>query len=602
MPTNDNPERNTDAASRQAVPPDHEVVAAVRAGDLAAFSLLWQRHHGAALTAARRTSTSVSAEDVVSEAYVKVLEIVQRGGGPRGAFRPYLYRVIRSIIIDQVGSVEEPSETLDLFPAVHRDAPWEDLAFDKDAVAAAFASLQARWQEALWYSEVEDLPPREIAHLLGISANGVSALLVRARDALRSAWVEAHVQRENAPPECREVLQDLQRFERKKLTAARSRAVAAHLEVCDECRRSRGMLADLNRKLALLLITVLLGGGVPGAATFGAASAAEAQELSNRPTDLRRMRFTSAPTKIVVTSMVALTIASVALAAGFSSFSRTDIPAEWDPEASSAREHDSPGRSDDRDSESGGIEASIEDGSDRSEGDPNDLGRAEGAHAPPPPPGPASPGERTTDHSANGDGTATGEPRGSDSGVEGQWPGETLPDGASSRADASASTGGGSGSSSSGDAAGSDEPAGPGLDMSVGFSCLVHLGDGDFALSGVASTPGVIQARIILEDSSVAVNIFEYSRFIDAHGNVYRDVLTETAPAPDPRWRTPVLTPLSQWQGLEGVDLSYVTIELRLLAPGGRHSPWEAVSLAPPCSLSESLQSPSSGTPQSRSR
>lgn len=261
---------------------DAELLDATRAGDTAAFAVLWERHSRAGLTAARHLGSPSHAEDIVSEAYLRILELVIDGRGPHGAFRPYLYRTVQTIAADHWRNPEDTSDTLDQVPDLTEAGPWEDGAFDRNAAARAFESLNERWQSVLWYTEVEGMPPREVAKLLGLSANGVSALAKRAREALQSAWVEAHVDRELSDVDCRVTLENLQRYQRGKLTAAASRDVKAHLEICEDCARAAKEYAVLNRQLALTLVGILLGGGSAFSflGNFGAAAPASAATLA----------------------------------------------------------------------------------------------------------------------------------------------------------------------------------------------------------------------------------------------------------------------------------------------------------------------------------
>src|SRR2546430_15106951 len=82
--------------------PDHEepddaaLLAATRAGDTEAFGRLYRRH----VDAARRLAGSLAADrgaaqDLVSEAFAKVLAALQRGGGPDAALRAYLHTALR---------------------------------------------------------------------------------------------------------------------------------------------------------------------------------------------------------------------------------------------------------------------------------------------------------------------------------------------------------------------------------------------------------------------------------------------------------------------------------------------------------------------------
>lgn len=255
---------------------DSELLEASRGGDNGAYAVLWERHHRAGLTAARSIAPRLDANDLVSESYLRILELVQDGRGPTGAFRPYLYRVIRTVASDTYRPNEDTSDRLEDIPDLTEAGPWEDGAFDRNSAAQAFAGLSERWQSVLWYTVVEGLPPREAAVLLGMSANGVSALAIRAREALQSGWVEAHVDRALADATCQFTLEHLQRYQRGKLTAAVNREVELHLDTCETCPKALAEYTTLNTQLALVLASLFVGGGTATALLGGFGQAAPA--------------------------------------------------------------------------------------------------------------------------------------------------------------------------------------------------------------------------------------------------------------------------------------------------------------------------------------
>lgn len=246
-----------DDASTSAI--DSELLLRTSTGDATAYAELWHRHHRAGITAARGLAPHQDPHDLVSEAFTRILALVQDGRGPKGAFRPYMYQVIKAIGIDWGRRPEASSEEIEDLPDPDDVGPWRETAFDRDATVVAFGSLSERWQSVLWYTEVEGLRPREVAKLLGVTANTVSALAVRAKSALRSAWVEAHLNPDLGDPACQSALKELQRYERGKLTAAASRAVEAHLDTCDACRGAQEELSRMNRQLALVLVGLTIG-------------------------------------------------------------------------------------------------------------------------------------------------------------------------------------------------------------------------------------------------------------------------------------------------------------------------------------------------------
>ena len=204
---------------------DADLADAVRGGDTEAFAVLWDRHAAAGRSAARRLTSTYDPDDLVQEAYLRVLRALQSGAGPTGPFRPYLYTTLRSVAAgwsrtpDPV-PVDELPEVVD-----HRDHTTEVL--ERSVTARAFRRLPERWQSVLWYTEVEGMEPREAAPLLGLSANTTAALAYRAREGLRREWLQAHVNSEAVEPECRWTVERLGEHARGTLPrAARDRASA----------------------------------------------------------------------------------------------------------------------------------------------------------------------------------------------------------------------------------------------------------------------------------------------------------------------------------------------------------------------------------------
>src|SRR5687768_6515047 len=75
---------------------DRELLARVRAGDPSAFGELWERHEPEARAFARYLTRSPhESDDVVAEAFAKVLRAIHGGAGPTETFRPYLMTAIR---------------------------------------------------------------------------------------------------------------------------------------------------------------------------------------------------------------------------------------------------------------------------------------------------------------------------------------------------------------------------------------------------------------------------------------------------------------------------------------------------------------------------
>ena len=93
----------TDDASGMQAPDDATLLNMVRAGNTAAFGLLYPRHERAARRLARDlVESTAEVDDVLAETFARVLDVTQRGGGPTDAFRPYLLTAVRRVCYDRL--------------------------------------------------------------------------------------------------------------------------------------------------------------------------------------------------------------------------------------------------------------------------------------------------------------------------------------------------------------------------------------------------------------------------------------------------------------------------------------------------------------------
>lgn len=246
---------------------DAKLIARTRRGDMAAYAELWRRHRSAAITVARVFTTSLEAEDLVSEAYAQVLSALQHGRGPENtAFRPYLYTVVRNLA-RRWGSARREVTVAD-FPEVvdENDSLSIQLdSLDRGMVRDAFSSLPRRWQEVLWYTEIEGMPAARIGELLGMSANSVSALAYRAREGLRLNWLQVHVAEAQRGGECAWSLEHMGEQSRGRLTDRNQARMDQHLADCESCQSVALEVREVNHQLASVLVPVILGGGAGAA-------------------------------------------------------------------------------------------------------------------------------------------------------------------------------------------------------------------------------------------------------------------------------------------------------------------------------------------------
>jgi len=241
---------------------DAELITAARAGDEQAYAELYRRHASAALRFARSlTGHAADADDLVAEAFTRVLAALRSGNGPAEAFRPYLLSAVRNAFYDSARRSlrEQPVEEL---TPVAPGVPFVDPAAAADErrlIATAFRDLPERWQLVLWQTEVEGERPADIAPLLGISPNAVAALAYRAREGLRERYLRAHIGTA-VDEECRPIVSRLPAYLRNRLSRTEATRIRRHLDTCGRCQVLFGELADVNSRLGALLGPVVLGG------------------------------------------------------------------------------------------------------------------------------------------------------------------------------------------------------------------------------------------------------------------------------------------------------------------------------------------------------
>jgi RNA polymerase sigma factor (sigma-70 family) len=273
---------------------DAELVRASREGSRRAYAALWARHAPSTLRFARSLSAS-DADDLVSEAFLKVYAAIRAGRGPETDFRFYLRAAVRNTYVSMVRA-RRTTAAGDAFEDMIGDDGAEAatvLRFEGSATARAFMSLPQRWQQVLWYSEVEGRPREQIAALLQMNPNAVSALAFRAREALRTAWVQQHVSTHTElDAECEAVSALLGAHSRQTLPRRDRVRTEQHLNQCARCSSVSQELSELLTpgRLAMALLPVLvIGSG--GVIAYGSHVAAGTTALASASTPLAATVF-----------------------------------------------------------------------------------------------------------------------------------------------------------------------------------------------------------------------------------------------------------------------------------------------------------------------
>ena len=179
-------------------PTDAELAASAAGGEAAAFDELYRRHADAAWRVAQAVAANADdAADAVAEAFIKIFQALPAGRLTHEVpFRAYLLKATRNAAIDTLRRsqrVQPTDEWASLEEPTFAAGPFERVVIGEDValVANAFRSLPERWRSVLWMTEIEGMPAREVARVLGMSANAVAQLARRARAGLRRNYLQA---------------------------------------------------------------------------------------------------------------------------------------------------------------------------------------------------------------------------------------------------------------------------------------------------------------------------------------------------------------------------------------------------------------------------
>ncbi|MGB2756387.1 MAG: sigma-70 family RNA polymerase sigma factor [Acidimicrobiia bacterium] len=242
---------------------DAELIARVRAGDRDAYGELYERHVGAAQACARAmVRNRTDADDLVNEAFTRVLNALRNAGGPEIAFRPYLLASVRNVAYDRARKNKRVDIVEDVDRVVPADMLRSEIDFgagaERTIIADAYATLPERWRMVLWHTEVEGMSPADVAPLLGIAPNAVAALAYRAREGLRQAYLQAHVLH-SEDADCRWAIERLSASARDRLPSRDRVVLDAHLEQCSDCRARYAEITHVNESLQLGLLPLVVG-------------------------------------------------------------------------------------------------------------------------------------------------------------------------------------------------------------------------------------------------------------------------------------------------------------------------------------------------------
>jgi RNA polymerase sigma factor (sigma-70 family) len=257
---------------------DERLVEQVRAGNEAAFEVVFERHGKGILAFCRHMlGSQEEAEDAVQQTFAAAHRDLLRSGERELRLTAWLYTIARNRCLSMLRARREEVElsrepaTTGLADQVEHRAELRELLDD-------IGRLPAEQREALLLAEVADLSHAEIGDVLDCGAARVKGLVFRARSSL----IE---RREARDTPCEEIREQLAVLTGGSL---RRSNIRHHLAVCEGCSRYRQQVKLQRQLLAAALPVVppvwlkahVLGAAGGGGAAGGSAVLAKAAALT----------------------------------------------------------------------------------------------------------------------------------------------------------------------------------------------------------------------------------------------------------------------------------------------------------------------------------
>jgi len=186
----------TYSVSTPATLTDHELMLAVRDGEIGRLGDLFERHHGPLYGFfVRMTGQRTLSEDLVQLVFYRILKY-RHTYRDEGKFSAWMYHLARKVAADHfrkqrgadhVSSEDVPIEHLpDHSPNSGEHASRED---DLQLMRVAFAQLPVEQREILTLHRFQSLPHGDIARLLDCSVSAAKVRLHRAVKSLRETYL-----------------------------------------------------------------------------------------------------------------------------------------------------------------------------------------------------------------------------------------------------------------------------------------------------------------------------------------------------------------------------------------------------------------------------
>jgi len=222
---------------------EERLVALVRAGDAAAFEVVYDRHHRALLSFCRHMLSSVEeGEDAVQQTFLSAHRNLVGSSKPI-QLKPWLYAIARNRCLSMLRARREQATGEEIEVATEGLADEVQRRSDLKELLADLRQLPDAQREALVLAEIGSLGHDEIGEVIGVPKPKVKALVFQARESL----IATKTARETPCYEIREQLSTLHG------SALRRGNLRRHLRDCGGCREYRAHIDKQRAALALVI-------------------------------------------------------------------------------------------------------------------------------------------------------------------------------------------------------------------------------------------------------------------------------------------------------------------------------------------------------------
>ncbi len=177
---------------------EKDILKRIKNGDGNAFGELYDFYAPRVYRFVRlKVDSQETAEDLTSEAFLKIWKYLQEQKKIRERFQALLYKIARNLVIDfyRTKSVREIliEDSLEELSGPGNEETGEDLVLRKEEMAGlkkAILQINPNYQDVILWYYIDDLPIIDIAEILNKNEGTVRVLIHRAVKALRIVMEE----------------------------------------------------------------------------------------------------------------------------------------------------------------------------------------------------------------------------------------------------------------------------------------------------------------------------------------------------------------------------------------------------------------------------